>query len=130
MTVSLLPRRAFHALPRRSQEVDDPGEGFLEPNWDCHHQVERERSGPLALRYEKFTGEPAPAEALVERHQARLADEQAEIDIALPPGRSPAPVGSPWWRAPHLVRSGASSRRRCRPHARHGLPTGPPGEQP
>ena len=73
----------FHALPGRSQEVDLATKGFLQPKRDRHRQVERERDRRLALRNEEFAWEPAPAEALVERHQARLADQQAEINIAL-----------------------------------------------
>src|SRR5262249_13162451 len=81
----LLPllRPPVHALPRRSQEVDGHGEGFLEPDRGRHRQVERERHGRLALRHEEVAGEPAPALVLVEGGQARLADQQSKIDIAL-----------------------------------------------
>ncbi|HKB38226.1 MAG TPA: hypothetical protein VKD72_17390, partial [Gemmataceae bacterium] len=84
--MTVLPVRPFvsiHALPRRTQEVDGPTKGLLQPKGGGHRQVERERDGRLVLRHEEVAGEPAPAEALVERHQGGLADEQAEIDIPL-----------------------------------------------
>src|SRR5881227_989960 len=40
MTVSLLLLRpALHVLPRRSHQVDGPGERFFEPHRGCHRQV-------------------------------------------------------------------------------------------
>jgi len=83
MTVSLLllrpTRTLYHGAPRRSIYH----QGILAAEADRHRQVERERHGRLALGHEEVAGELTPAQALVERHQARLADQQAEIDISL-----------------------------------------------